>query len=208
MAAHCPVPASAQPPSRFSPRCCGIFSRNGRIVVVTDGLKTQESFQQDIETWLRFQPRLRSNPSIAATASIAHRCFIRPGKFCRTKPSCRTRMSSANAWKRSSRFPNNPQSAIRNRAMVVTSVTALLQRTFLRRTQSQARTRTLKRGDRIEPLDLVEWLEEQGYEPEAQVTQKGEIALRGGILDVYPADEPVAGAAGIFRRRTGIAASL
>jgi len=48
----------------------------------------------------------------------------------------------------------------------------------------------LKRGDRVEPLDLVEWLEEQGYEPEAQVTQKGEIALRGGILDVYPLTSP------------------
>jgi len=52
------------------------------------------------------------------------------------------------------------------------------------------RTRTLTRGDRCDPLDLVEWLEEQGYEPEAQVTQKGEIALRGGILDVYPLTSP------------------
>src|SRR5579871_2871156 len=32
--------------------------------------------------------------------------------------------------------------------------------------------------------------EEQGYEPEAQVTQKGDIALRGGILDVYPMTSP------------------
>jgi transcription-repair coupling factor (superfamily II helicase) len=48
----------------------------------------------------------------------------------------------------------------------------------------------LKRGERIDPLDLVEWLETQGYEPEAQVTQKGEIALRGGILDVYPITSP------------------
>jgi hypothetical protein len=39
-------------------------------------------------------------------------------------------------------------------------------------------------------LDLVEWLEDQGYEPEAQVTQKGEIALRGGILDIYPLTSP------------------
>ena len=58
-----------------------------------------------------------------------------------------------------------------------------------RRNECQ-RTRTLARGDRIDPLDLVEWLEEQGYEPEAQVTQKGEIALRGGILDVYPLTSP------------------
>jgi transcription-repair coupling factor (superfamily II helicase) len=37
---------------------------------------------------------------------------------------------------------------------------------------------------------LIEWLEEQGYEPEAQVTQKGEIALRGGILDVFALTSP------------------
>src|SRR4029077_11514088 len=65
----------------------------------------------------------------------------------------------------------------------------LLQRTFPLKTL-QARTRTFARGDRQEPLELVEWLEDQGYEPEAQVTQKGEIALRGGILDVYSLTSP------------------
>ena len=54
----------------------------------------------------------------------------------------------------------------------------------------EKRTRRLQRGDKINPLDLIEWLEEQGYEPEAQVTQKGEIALRGGILDVWPLTSP------------------
>ena len=38
----------------------------------------------------------------------------------------------------------------------------------------------------MDPLDLVIWLEAQGYEPEAKVNHKGEIALRGGILDVFP----------------------
>ena len=73
--------------------------------------------------------------------------------------------------------------------IVVTSVAALLQRTFPAGAVRE-RTRTLTRGDRVDPLDLVEWLEAQGYEPEAQVTQKGEIALRGGILDVYPLTSP------------------
>ena len=77
----------------------------------------------------------------------------------------------------------------RKAPMVVASGTALLQRTFAAGA-IKSRTRTLNRGDRIEPLDLVEWMEEQGYEPEAQVTQKGEIALRGGILDVYPLTSP------------------
>ena len=48
----------------------------------------------------------------------------------------------------------------------------------------------MQRGDKIAPLDLIEFLEEQGYEPEAQVSQKGEIALRGGILDIFPPTSP------------------
>ena len=73
--------------------------------------------------------------------------------------------------------------------VVVTSVMALLQRTFAPEALA-GRTRTVARGERCDPLDLVDWLEQQGYEPEAQVTQKGELALRGGILDVYPLTSP------------------
>ena len=71
--------------------------------------------------------------------------------------------------------------------IIVTSITALLQKTFQRADFTNL-LRTLKKGDQADPLDLVEWLEAAGYEPEAQVTQKGEIALRGGILDLFPAD--------------------
>jgi transcription-repair coupling factor (superfamily II helicase) len=69
--------------------------------------------------------------------------------------------------------------------LLVTSVAALMQNTFAP-AEIQKRTRHLQRGDTLDPLDLIEALEAQGYEPEAQVTQKGEIALRGGILDIYP----------------------
>src|SRR5688572_8591382 len=50
--------------------------------------------------------------------------------------------------------------------------------------------RTLKRGDNVDPLQIMEWLEAHGYEPEAQVNGKGECALRGGILDVFPLNSP------------------
>ncbi len=75
------------------------------------------------------------------------------------------------------------------RPVVVASVMAMLQRTFSPATLARG-TRAMARGDRCDPLDLVEWLEAQGYEPEAQVTQKGELSLRGGILDVYPLTSP------------------
>ena len=73
--------------------------------------------------------------------------------------------------------------------VIVTTIQALMQRTF-EPDDLQGRVRTLKVGDIIDPLDLVEWLEDQAYEPEAKVTQKGEIALRGGILDVFPLSSP------------------
>ncbi len=73
--------------------------------------------------------------------------------------------------------------------VVVASVTALLQRTFAP-AELRRRVRRLARGHREEPLDVVEWLEDQGYEPEAQVAQKGTLALRGGILDVWPPTAP------------------
>ena len=65
-----------------------------------------------------------------------------------------------------------------------------MQKTFPPAKFAKAHPRALARGDKIDPLDLIEWLEAQGYEPEAQVTQKGEIALRGGILDVWPLTSP------------------
>ena len=73
--------------------------------------------------------------------------------------------------------------------IVVTGITALLQKTF-QAGEIARRTRSLQRGDSLDPLDLIEWLEEQGYEPEAQVSQKGEIALRGGIVDIFPSASP------------------
>ena len=73
--------------------------------------------------------------------------------------------------------------------LVVTNGIGLLQRTFTL-AELKKRFRNFEIGDQIDPLDLVEWLEDQGYEPEAQVTQKGEIALRGGILDIFPLTSP------------------
>jgi transcription-repair coupling factor (superfamily II helicase) len=83
--------------------------------------------------------------------------------------------------------PSTPKSG--EPPLIVTSVVALLQRTFPP-TTLQASLRKVQRGQRLDPLDLVEALELQGYQPEAQVTQKGEIALRGGILDVFAPTNP------------------
>jgi transcription-repair coupling factor (superfamily II helicase) len=167
------------------------------VVVVTSDLKAQENFQQDLETWLAFQSKVQSPKSKVGEAAEtpssifplpsslffpAWEVFPHEGKL----PHADVISDRLQTLVALSGPPaiRKPQSAI-----VVTSIIALLQKTFPAG-EIQSRTRTLVRGNKIAPLDLIEWLEDQGYEPEAQVSQKGEIALRGGIVDVWPLTSP------------------
>jgi transcription-repair coupling factor (superfamily II helicase) len=148
------------------------------IVIVTPDLKTQENFQQDFETWLAQLSTLNSQLLFYPAWEI----FPHENKLPHADVIS-DRLQTLVALSDNSKFK------IQNSKLVVASVAALLQKTFPPG-EIQSRTRELKRGDKIAPLDLIEWLEEQGYEPEAQVSQKGEIALRGGILDVFPPTSP------------------
>jgi transcription-repair coupling factor (superfamily II helicase) len=172
-----------------------IFSPQRPIVIVTDNLKTQESFQQDLETWLSLESTVHSPQSKAG--EVSHSILHSPasplfypawdvlpheGKL----PHADTISDRLETLVALSPNPGTPGPGPQ---IIVTSVTALLQKTFPPE-MLRNHTRTLARGDKINPLDLIEWLEERGCEPEAQVTQKGEIALRGGILDVWPLTSP------------------
>jgi transcription-repair coupling factor (superfamily II helicase) len=158
-------------------------------------------FQQDIATWMQVgaagsSPSLKHEPPTAAEPAPTH------------NPIAPNSSLFFPAWEilpHDERLPHvdvigdrletlvaltrTPGEADSPSPLVATSVTALLQRTFPRNT-FDARLRTVRRGEQVEPLDLVEWLEDQGYEPEAQVSHKGEIALRGGILDLFPLTSP------------------
>ncbi|MDX2177544.1 MAG: transcription-repair coupling factor [Candidatus Sumerlaeia bacterium] len=75
--------------------------------------------------------------------------------------------------------------------VVVAPVDALLQRILP--AQELARlTVSLEWGERIEPAELAKRLEAAGYAREAIVESRGEFALRGNILDVFPvnAEDP------------------
>jgi transcription-repair coupling factor (superfamily II helicase) len=191
------------------------------IVVVTEGLRTQESAQQDLATWLALTGEVQSPRSKVQSPTTGDRSqnpepsIPDSGSRITNHESRITNHASPTlqplfypSWEvlpHEVRLPHadviserletlvaltHHASGIMHPApLVVTSVVALLQRTFPAGTVRE-HTRTLTRGDRVDPLDLVEWLEEQGYEPEAQVTQKGEIALRGGILDIFPLTSP------------------
>jgi len=173
------------------------------LVVVTDSLKTQESFHQDLETWLVLSRREARGERRGLEQAVS------AGADLSSRPSTLdSRPLFYPAWEilpHEGKLPHadvisdrletlvalsdGSKPKTKGSKLIVTTVTALLQRTFAPEAL-RARTRKLERGDRSDPLDLAGWLKEQGYEPEAQVTQKGELALRGGILDVFPLTSP------------------
>ena len=174
-------------------------------MLITEGLKSQESFFQDVETWLGFlftaqtqkskvDEKLNSESrNLARTDPYGSQCpkplfypaweiLPHEGKLSHVDVISE-RLQTLAALSEAS------QSSDSSSPIIITNVVALMQRTFTAEAL-RGRSRKLARGDRIDPLDLIEWLEGQGYEPEAQVTQKGEIALRGGILDLFPLTNP------------------
>ena len=174
------------------------------IIVVAQNLKTQEVFQQDIQTWLAHltvPPALIGihpgpGEGVAARQRRPTNHPIGGGGSCGEGgplfyPSWEVLPHEARLphvdviSERLETLVALAQKPIAPASIVVASVTALLERTFPP-SELDRRTRRLERGEHTDPLDLVEWLETQGYEPEAQVTQKGELSLRGGILDVWP----------------------
>jgi transcription-repair coupling factor (superfamily II helicase) len=146
------------------------------VVVVTESLRTQEIFQQDIETWVAESRRGGGAPLgrplfFPAWEVLPHEARLPHVDVVSERLETLVGLSN--------------RSATEPAPIIVTGVTALLQRTF-QPGEIARRTRSLRRGDSLDPLDLVEWLEQQGYEPEVQVTQKGDMSMRGGILDLWP----------------------
>ena len=144
------------------------------VLLIAPGVKTQEYLQQDCETWLQ-QFQVKQRPLYyPAWEVMPHEAKLPHADVISERLETLLSLNRATA--------DQP-------LLIVTSSAALLQRTF-GRTKISENSRLLKKGDQIDPLDLVEWLETQGYEPEAQVTQKGDLSLRGGILDVFPLTSP------------------
>jgi transcription-repair coupling factor (superfamily II helicase) len=152
--------------------------RERTVVAIVDGVKAQETFHQDLHTWLnaaQTEPDKSPAPLFyPAWEVLPHEAKLPHADVISERLD--TLMVLAEA---------NPAAA----PIVVTNVTALLQKTFGPETL-RSRTRVLKRGETCDPLQVMEWLEAQGYEPEAQVNHKGECSLRGGLLDIFPLNSP------------------
>ncbi len=68
--------------------------------------------------------------------------------------------------------------------VVVAPIRALLQRLGPR--VEDAEPVVVRRGEELDPEDLVARLVRAGYRREYQVEARGELAVRGGIVDVFP----------------------
>ncbi|KAA2215181.1 transcription-repair coupling factor [Teichococcus oryzae] len=75
------------------------------------------------------------------------------------------------------------------RCIVLTTVNALVQRVPPQAVFEGA-TLHLRRGGRVAPEKLSAFLEASGYGRVATVMEPGEYAVRGGIIDLYPAGQP------------------
>jgi len=137
------------------------------LVLVTAGLKAQEQLQQDVETWLSWAGGGRAL-FYADWEVLPHEAKLPHADVISERLETLLALTG-----------DAPQP-------VITATAAALMQATLPPAELVQRSRVLRLGDRCEPLDLIEWLEDQGYEPEAQVTRRGEIALRGGIVDVFP----------------------
>ncbi len=149
------------------------------ILLITPDLKSQESFHADLVTWLRAAD-LKTPPLFFPPWDIL------PGE---DKLPHADVISERLETLAGLSFLTTAGLPTAEAPIVVSSVAALMQSTFAP-DELRQRTRKLRLGDSLNPLDLIEWLEEQGYEPEAQVGSKGEIAWRGGIVDVWPLSSP------------------
>ena len=157
------------------------------VLIIADGLKSQELLQQDAETWLQWAGTRDEKPSTArrplfypAWEHLPHEDKLPHADIITERLDTLCQLLS---WRDSESEPTSLA------PVVVTSIQALMQRTLAPEVLT-ASMKSIRVGDQMDPLDLVEWLEEQAYEPEAKVTQKGEISLRGGILDVFVMTHP------------------
>jgi transcription-repair coupling factor (superfamily II helicase) len=170
------------------------------ILIVTDGLKSQEAWELSLIAFgaePQFYPAWESLPPAGLPSAdvIADRLRVlktlREGKELtaesaeerkgtqRNQPPLRTSASSASSALNSASLS----------PLIVASAQALMQRTF-----SPTALRTLllelRVGQEMAMDSLAGKLVRLGYAREAQVQERGQFAVRGGIMDLFPLDEP------------------
>ena len=133
---------------------------NRPVVVVTDGLKSQEAFFNDLQTFL---PGAQFYP---AWETLPHEDKLPQADTIAARLKALTKLDAP---------------------VTVASVQALMQKTFACATLDALRF-TIALGDKLDLQEFSDRLGELGYTPEFQVNERGDLAVRGGIVDFFPLD--------------------
>ena len=163
---------------------------NRPLLVITDGLKSQEAFFNDLQTFLpaaQFYPAWETLPhedQLPHVATIADRLKV--------LSSLTDGAPGGRALPTATPGQDGPPGRPPQTVVIVASVQALLQRTFAPEQFSALRF-PLAVGQRLDLQEFSDRLVALGYHPEFQVTERGEMAVRGGIVDFFPLDraEPI-----------------
>ncbi len=131
------------------------------------------------------EPQARALAEAARLFAPELKLILFPGWDClpydRASPSARASADRLAALARLARPPRGPR-------LVVTTVSAAIQRT-LGRERLAARTRRIEPGTRIDRDQLAALLQANGYVRTDTVVEAGEFAVRGGLIDLFPAGE-------------------
>jgi len=181
---------------------CGLCALSERrpLLVVTPTLTDAERMAHDMATFLGDEavelfppwdtlPFERVSPEIA-TMGRRLRLLWRLGVAGSALPTPSGSTGTGSSAGTGDRTPSGVPLPIPP-AVVVAPVRALLQR--LGELGAQAGPLRIRAGDRLDQAELVSRLAALGYRREYQVEHLGEVAVRGGIVDVFPstAEMPV-----------------
>jgi len=138
---------------------------NRPILIVTDGLKSQEALFNDLQT---LSPGVQFYP---AWETLPHDDALPNANTIADRLKVLTNLGAP---------------------VTVASVQALMQRTFAPDFFLSLRTQ-VQLGQTLELQEFVDTLAKLGYRAEYQVNEPGDMAMRGGIVDFFPIDrdEPV-----------------
>lgn len=184
-----PITGVCEPARAFVVALVGVLVPKRPVLVIVDSLAEAESLARELETWCHFL-HTRPASSEGSTALVFPPWDVSPGEDKLPHPdvigerlSALIRLLDAETEPRAD--TNKPTKPL----VVVSTLTSLCQLTW-----APARLREqlleLKPGSGADPIELVQWAEHHGFDPVARVTRKGEVARRGGILDIWPLHLP------------------
>jgi len=163
------------------------------LLIVTDGLKSQEAWELSLiafGTEPQFYPAWESLPHAGLPSADVIADRLRVLKRLSEKmwePPQRGDSAGRNA-KVPPTFQTGQDPSL-HLPIIVASVQSLLQRTFSPRA-FRSLLLELRTEQEMEMDSLAGKLVRLGYAREAQVQERGQFAVRGGILDLFPLDEP------------------